>query len=158
MFGGLSFLSFVDDFCYGFFIQESCFLYGPVVMDILSLFSCGDRKTAFKAPEKPPEEPPKEPEEPEAKKGQICMCKERRKVITLARKLSHTLLCPTLGAMKCGCALHVGHMSARKSRNTLKKYNKPRPRRRPKGAPGGRFASVPLGVCCNFECFASLFG
>ena len=34
------------------------------------------------------------------------------------------LVCPTWGAMKCGCALHFGHILQRKSSNTLKKDNK----------------------------------
>ena len=34
------------------------------------------------------------------------------------------LVCPTWGAMKCGCALHFGNILQRKSSNTLKKYNK----------------------------------
>ena len=36
------------------------------------------------------------------------------------------LVCPTWGAMTCGCALHFGHILDRKSSNTLKKQQTPK--------------------------------
>ena len=68
------------------------------------------------------------------------------------------LVCPTLGAMKCGCALHFGHVSAKKLRNTFKKNIT-------KTQGGGCEAPAPLGrrrrrrlvVFIIYACFSLFF-
>ena len=75
------------------------------------------------------------------------------KVITSSRKLYHMPVCPTWGAMRCGCALHFGSILQRKSSNTLTKIQQT-----PKGAgarrrpPWGAAESSAFVVFCSMYC------